>query len=275
MKPRLPATRTGSQTQEASADKESFRVQSTVDQNAPGIKHDEARQVSLPIIFLEEPDDHFTNASTPARIFYDQNDTIGADQVVRLSAPDNTSDGCTTAQFSAPRENESVEIELGGYAQSSILPSDFSAIVTTVSGAAESIRASVLSPILELWNEAYEDLRAKQTVLITQYEQELAKTSTVSISDLSKDERCGQMTAVLKQKLEEVEDKRWKRNFMGHDLKVKDLVEPVVGVLDWANDYIATALSSNPYGSLAWAGVGLLLPVSLFNAFRSCYPLNF
>jgi hypothetical protein len=155
-----------------------------------------------------------------------------------------------------------VEIGFGNHEPFSTLPSDFSAIVTTVSGFAESSRASALSPILELWNEAYEDLRAKQTVLVTQYEQELAKISMVSIAGLSKDERCGEMTAVLKQKLGEVEDKRWKHNFMGHDLKVKDLVEPVVGVLDWANDYVATALSSNPYGSLAWAGVGLLLPVS-------------
>lgn len=153
------------------------------------------------------------------------------------------------------------------HAQPSTLRSDFNAIATAASGFAESGRASALSSIFELWNEAYEDLRAKQTVLITQYEQELAKISMVSIVNSCKEERCGQMVAVLKQKLGEMEDKRWKHNFMGHELKVKDLVEPVVGVLEWANDHVATALSSNPYGSLAWAGVGLLLPVSLFRPF--------
>ena len=54
-------------------------------------------------------------------------------------------------------------------------------------------------------------------------------------------------------------------------------MHPVVGTIRWANDYISNALSANPYASLAWAGVSLLLPVSSFDLevfIRSVPPLS-
>lgn len=41
----------------------------------------------------------------------------------------------------------------------------------------------------------------------------------------------------------------------------KDLVEPVMSVVGWAKDYAGGALEASVYGSIAWAGVCLLLPV--------------
>jgi hypothetical protein len=60
----------------------------------------------------------------------------------------------------------------------------------------------------------------------------------------------------------EIDEGEWKLKFKDHELAVKDLVEPVVGVVEWAKDYVGTALGPSPYGSLAWAGVCVLLPVS-------------
>jgi hypothetical protein len=45
-------------------------------------------------------------------------------------------------------------------------------------------------------------------------------------------------------------------------IPLKDLVKPVVGMIQSADDYISDALSAHPYASLAWSGVMLLLPVS-------------
>ncbi|KAF8855912.1 hypothetical protein BDZ45DRAFT_692165 [Acephala macrosclerotiorum] len=55
----------------------------------------------------------------------------------------------------------------------------------------------------------------------------------------------------------------WKLKFKGHELVVEDLIEPAVGVVEWAKDYVGTALETSPTGSIVWAGVCLLLPLVL------------
>lgn len=120
--------------------------------------------------------------------------------------------------------------------------------------------------ISELWNQAYDDLKAKEENLARDYEATLSTNLvTVGSSEVLsglKMERKKQMETLLKRKIEEVNQDSWKLRFGGEEIPVKDLVEPVVGVIDWANEYISDAVSVNPYASIAWAGVGLLLPVS-------------
>jgi hypothetical protein len=85
------------------------------------------------------------------------------------------------------------------------------------------------------------------------------------------------MNIILKAKVDEVNKNVWKLKFGGKDVPVKDLMQPVAGTIDWANDYTSDALSANPYESLAWAGVSLLLPVSSFDLevfIRSVPPLS-
>lgn len=121
---------------------------------------------------------------------------------------------------------------------------------------------SVLSPIRKLWNEAYDDLRAKEENLVKDYEATLCgnlRTVVLSASNIGRED---QMKIILKTKVEEVKQNMWKLQFGASEVPVKDLVQPVVGIIEWANQYINAAVSSNPYASLAWAGVGLLLPVS-------------
>jgi len=123
-------------------------------------------------------------------------------------------------------------------------------------------------PIHELWDQAYDDLRAKEENLVKDYEATLSgnlKTIVGSTTALSgfRIRREDQMKMVLKEKIEEVKKNTWKLKFSGKEVPVKDLIEPVFGIIDWANNYIGNAVSANPYASIAWAGVSLLLPVSL------------
>jgi hypothetical protein len=110
-------------------------------------------------------------------------------------------------------------------------------------------------------------LRAKEENLVKDYEASLSGNlstvigSTVVLSGL-KIERKKQMEILLKGKIAEVDQNTWKWKFSGKEVPVKDLMGPVVGIIDWANEYISDAISENPYASIAWAGVGLLLPVS-------------
>jgi hypothetical protein len=130
-------------------------------------------------------------------------------------------------------------------------------------------------PISELWNEAYEELYKKDKGLVTDYEVHLSESlvgavaagqaSATVFSGLGKVQRRQQMKALLDQKIKEIEEGTWKLRFRDHELVVKDLVEPVVGVIDWAKDFVGTALEPSPYGSIAWAGVCVLLPVSATN----------
>jgi N-terminal domain of NWD NACHT-NTPase len=121
---------------------------------------------------------------------------------------------------------------------------------------------SVLGPIRELWNQAYDDLRAKEENLVKDYEAALNGNLTNVVPSESNIGKEDQMKVILETKLEEVKQNMWKLQFGASDVPVKDLVQPVVGIIDWANQYINAAVSANPYASLAWAGVGLLLPVS-------------
>ena len=128
--------------------------------------------------------------------------------------------------------------------------------------------------IFELWDEAYEELRKKDKALVEKYEAELSKNmvemgilaaqqSAVAFSGLGKEQKYQQMKTLIDRKTEQIEKGAWKAKFRDHELSVKDLVVPVVGVVQWAKDYVGSALHTSPSGSLAWAGVCLLLPVRL------------
>jgi len=71
------------------------------------------------------------------------------------------------------------------------------------------------------------------------------------------------MKTIITNKTKELESNQWKLKFKDHEFLVKDLVEPVVGIVEWAKDYVGTALTASPPASLAWGGVCLLLPLIL------------
>jgi hypothetical protein len=127
----------------------------------------------------------------------------------------------------------------------------------------------VQKSIVELCDEAYDELTKKNKSLVADYEAQLSKSivavvgpSSTLFSELGKVQRHQQMKVLLDRRIEEIAAGQWKLKYKDHELAVKDLVEPVMGVLEWAKDFVGSALESSPSGSLAWAGVCLLLPVS-------------
>jgi hypothetical protein len=121
-----------------------------------------------------------------------------------------------------------------------------------------------MSPIYELWNEAYEELRVKEESLIKEYEtrlrgsvQGLVASTTGSIG------REELMKTIVDKKLGEYQNGKLKIKAFGGEVAVKDMIKPVVGIVKWADTYISSAISANPIASVAWAGVTVFLPVSV------------
>lgn len=124
--------------------------------------------------------------------------------------------------------------------------------------------------IAELWNQAFEELRKRDPKLIEKYEEQLSWSvstmvgTTVTMSGLGKVRRKEQMEMLVKRKLEEDENGKWKIPFGDDRIAIRDLAGSIVSIIDWGKQFVGLALQSSPYGSIAWAGVCLLLPVSIF-----------
>jgi hypothetical protein len=64
-------------------------------------------------------------------------------------------------------------------------------------------------------------------------------------------------------RLEIIKNVRLKISVGGKKVVVKDQPSKVVQAILSAKDFIGTAVSPNPHASLAWAGVLVILPVSI------------
>ncbi|KAF4630221.1 hypothetical protein G7Y89_g7914 [Cudoniella acicularis] len=133
---------------------------------------------------------------------------------------------------------------------------------------AQNVVKPELYSTLELWNVAYDELKLKEEKLIQEYEERLRGDLTTMLGATiafsgSKVERKDLMRRLLIRKIDDIKENTWKLKFGGQEIPVKDLAQPVVGIIQWADDYISGALNANPYASVAWAGVSLLLPLTL------------
>jgi hypothetical protein len=136
---------------------------------------------------------------------------------------------------------------------------------------APTIEPSELCPISELWNEAYKDLKVKEKDLMKNYESNIPKVVGMVLGATAdvlmpvkgmKTTRRDQIERILRTKVTEAKDKAWKLRFNGMDIAFKDFAEPLLAVIGAMDNYVTSALSANPYASIAWAGVSLILPVS-------------
>ncbi|KAL6797086.1 ankyrin repeat-containing domain protein [Trichoderma sp. SZMC 28012] len=121
------------------------------------------------------------------------------------------------------------------------------------------------TPIGELWNLAYKKLQQEDGALIEEYEAKLRGSVTAALgSALAAEENKGRwMNIMLRCKMEEVQKNIWKFSFRSSEIQPTEVVQPILGVVKLANDFLTTALASNPYASLAWAGVSALLSLFL------------
>jgi hypothetical protein len=125
----------------------------------------------------------------------------------------------------------------------------------------ETSKPPYTRPIAELWDEAYDKLSKTNPGLIGGYENEVQKALKVEQLTPSKGQRHIQMklSKILTQK---IKNKEWMVKFKDRQFAVKDFVEPVASVVEWAKGFIDSAAQVSPQASVAWAGVCLLLPVS-------------
>ncbi|KAL4417011.1 hypothetical protein CABS03_00362 [Colletotrichum abscissum] len=119
--------------------------------------------------------------------------------------------------------------------------------------------------IRKLWDVAYKDLQAEDKSLVQQFENDIRGNLSAGIGTLARShmETKGWLGTILKHKIEEVNRDAWKLQFGSTEVQVEEVVKPVLAVVNWANDFVAKAVSSNPYASIAWGGVSLLLPLLL------------
>jgi hypothetical protein len=94
-----------------------------------------------------------------------------------------------------------------------------------------------LSPISELWDEAYDELCASEEkkYLMLDYQDQLSKFASThkDAANLThRRQRREQMMVVIDQRTKELKEGRWKVAFGDHSLVLADLVQEVVGIID-------------------------------------------
>ncbi|KAF8858160.1 hypothetical protein BDZ45DRAFT_802669 [Acephala macrosclerotiorum] len=188
---------------------------------------------------------------------------------------------CASVKYAVSNSKVATSEEISAYSDADIATSTRSGepVVTQASQmtsrsdvSQKATTAELLKPCLisELWNEAYESLRTKEEKLVKDYEAILStniETAFGLTSDIlsprARVTRRDQMERILKRKLAEMKENEWRLRFNGLDIAFKDLAEPVLGIVSAADQYVTNALSANPYASIAWAGVSLILPIFL------------
>ncbi|KAM0460131.1 hypothetical protein ACHAO4_002262 [Trichoderma viride] len=106
------------------------------------------------------------------------------------------------------------------------------------------------TPISELWNVAYEKLREEDGALIAEYER-ILQCSPAAGSNMK-----DQLRTMLEKKMNEVNERASK--FGKNEAPATETVSKIMGL---ANDYVHAAARTNSYTSIAWAGIGFILPL--------------
>ncbi|KAL5085108.1 hypothetical protein Trisim1_010896 [Trichoderma cf. simile WF8] len=121
------------------------------------------------------------------------------------------------------------------------------------------------APIQDLWNIAYEKLRLEDNELIKKYEMKLQGNMVAGLGSTlgSNTSMRDRMQMILENKMNEVNSNIWKLKFRSSEVEVRDLVQPILGIVSLVNEYITDAVSVSSYASFAWVGISLLLPLFL------------
>lgn len=78
-----------------------------------------------------------------------------------------------------------------------------------------------------------------------------------------------QLAVLLEHRIGDVKKNLWRLKFDDRQVPIQDLAAVVVGIVKEVDVYVSDALSTNPYASIAWAGVGLLLRLLEIGAYIS------
>jgi ankyrin repeat domain-containing protein 50 len=123
----------------------------------------------------------------------------------------------------------------------------------------------------DLWDLAYERLKndKEKSLLVEKCERIILEDSTsgsvapsIAHDASSTEGRERQMSKVVQDKFQAVQDARWKFAIFSKEIEVREQFDRAVGAVTWAKDFITQAVSPDPHAALAWAGVCVLLPAS-------------
>ena len=114
----------------------------------------------------------------------------------------------------------------------------------------------------DLWAEAYERCKLREKVLVDRYEQHMK--AYASSAGTAADDRFSprEIVEVVKARRVDLDAKELTFSLRGESIAIREQGEKIVKFVLWFNSTISSALASQPYASLAWSGVSIILPVS-------------
>ncbi|EFY93734.1 hypothetical protein MAC_00225 [Metarhizium acridum CQMa 102] len=115
-----------------------------------------------------------------------------------------------------------------------------------------------------LWYRAYEIVKQQQPDLIVDFEKHLATSTGIEIPPLvEKDLLSSPESAqkIVEQLQTDRAEKQWRVKVMGNNVSVLEQVEKLGRFLLWSDEIVKSALSAQPYASMAWSGVSMLVPL--------------
>jgi hypothetical protein len=146
---------------------------------------------------------------------------------------------------------------------SSALPATAATVNHGISGSASDS---------DLWKLAYQKLQSDENLrlIIEKYEsilRDVVKNANKDLSENNVSKAQGlpeQMSLVIQTRIDAMNTKQWKFQWRGKPQTVRNQVNRVAKVMQAASGPVSAAASLNPYAGVAWAGVCVLLTVSIW-----------
>ena len=114
----------------------------------------------------------------------------------------------------------------------------------------------------DLWAEAYERCKLREKALVDDYEKHM-KAYTASAGAAHEDRFSpGKIADLIKAQRGDLDAQRLTLRLRGGSIAIREQGEKIIRFVLWFNSTISSALASQPYASLAWSGVSIILPVS-------------
>ncbi|KAI0854201.1 WD40 repeat-like protein [Daldinia vernicosa] len=127
-----------------------------------------------------------------------------------------------------------------------------------------SISEELLGPD-KLWTKAYEMVGQEDPKLLEAYNQLLLGEGYLGQTDSNEPRPADrdwqeQVQRLAREKLEATQKQRLSFQVRGEDVVIRDQLQKIIGFIISTKDVVATAISSEPFAALGWAGVMFVFP---------------
>ena len=117
----------------------------------------------------------------------------------------------------------------------------------------------------DLWDEAYKALRGTDGKLVEQYEETIMRenqedTHLEPVGSLARQQ---QLSSIVTRRLDSIEKDQKSFVVAGKTVVLHEQFNKIVRIIMLARNFVSQAVSAEPHAALAWAGVCVLLPVSI------------